>query len=40
MTATTLFDELREALAQQEFDGAAVGIVLGTTKSCLAVARV
>lgn len=39
MTATTVFDELREALAQQEIDGAAVGIDLGTTKSCIAVAR-
>ena len=39
MTANTVFDELREALAQQEVDGAAVGIDLGTTKSCIAVAR-
>lgn len=39
MTATTVFDELREALAQQEIDGVAVGIDLGTTKSCIAVAR-
>ena len=39
MTATTVFDELREALAKQEVDGAAVGIDLGTTKSCIAVAR-
>ena len=39
MTATTVFDELREALAQEEIDGAAVGIDLGTTKSCIAVAR-
>ena len=39
MTATTVFDELRDALAQMEFDGTAVGIDLGTTKSCIAVAR-
>ena len=39
MTATTVFDELRGLLAQMEFDGAAVGIDLGTTKSCIAVAR-
>ena len=39
MTATTVFNELRDALAQMEFDGAAVGIDLGTTKSCIAVAR-
>lgn len=39
MTATTVFDELREALAQQEIDGVAVGIDLVTTKSCIAVAR-
>ncbi len=39
MTATTVFDDLRDALAELEFDGAAVGIDLGTTKSCIAVAR-
>ena len=39
MVATTVFDDLREALAVQAFDGAAVGIDLGTTKSCIAVAR-
>ncbi len=39
MAATTVFDDLRDALAEQEFDGAAVGIDLGTTKSCIAVAR-
>ncbi|MBP7623353.1 MAG: Hsp70 family protein [Xanthomonadales bacterium] len=39
MTATTVFDDLRDALAQEEFDGMAVGIDLGTTKSCIAVAR-
>ena len=39
MAATTVFDELRDALAEQEFDGTAVGIDLGTTKSCIAVAR-
>ncbi|MGE4070190.1 MAG: Hsp70 family protein [Lysobacterales bacterium] len=39
MTATTVFDELRDVLVQMEFDGAAVGIDLGTTKSCIAVAR-
>lgn len=39
MTATTVFDELRDALAELEFEGAAVGIDLGTTKSCIAVAR-
>ncbi len=39
MTATIGFDELREALTQQEIDGAAVGIDLGTTKSCIALAR-
>lgn len=38
MTATTVFDELRETLARQTFDGWAVGIDLGTTKSCIAVA--
>ena len=32
MTATTVFDELRETLARQTFDGWAVGIDLGTTK--------
>jgi len=39
MAATTVFDDLRDALAAQAFDGAAVGIDLGTTKSCIAVAR-
>jgi len=39
MAATTVFDDLRDALAKQELDGAAVGIDLGTTKSCIAVAR-
>ncbi len=39
MTAPTVFDELREALALGQFDDAAVGIDLGTTKSCIAVAR-
>ncbi len=39
MAATTVFDDLRDALAEQKFDGAAVGIDLGTTKSCIAVAR-
>jgi molecular chaperone DnaK (HSP70) len=39
MAATTVFDDLRDALAKQEFDGTAVGIDLGTTKSCIAVAR-
>ncbi|MBL0028266.1 MAG: Hsp70 family protein [Rhodanobacteraceae bacterium] len=39
MTTTTVFDELRDALAELEFEGAAVGIDLGTTKSCVAVAR-
>ena len=38
MTATMVFDELRDALAQMEFDGIAVSIDLGTTKSCIAVA--
>jgi molecular chaperone DnaK len=38
MTAT-VFDDLRDTLAKQEFDGMAVGIDLGTTKSCIAVAR-
>lgn len=39
MTTKTVFDELRAALADKEFDGTAVGIDLGTTKSCIAVAR-
>lgn len=39
MAANTVFDELRTALAEEEFDGLAVGIDLGTTKSCIAVAR-
>lgn len=39
MTASTVFDELRDTLLKLEFEGAAVGIDLGTTKSCIAVAR-
>lgn len=38
MTPITVFDELRDALAGLEFEGAAFGIDLGTTKSCIAVA--
>ncbi len=38
MTATTVFDELPDALSRQEFDGTTVGIDLGTTKSCIAAA--
>jgi hypothetical protein len=30
------FEDLRDAQAEQEFDGAAIGIDLGTTKSCIA----
>jgi molecular chaperone DnaK len=39
MTATTVFDDLRDALAHRQFAGSTVGIDLGTTKSCVAVAR-
>lgn len=38
MTTTTVVDELGTALAEHEFDGAAVGVDLGTTKNCIAVA--
>jgi molecular chaperone DnaK (HSP70) len=39
MTPRTVFDDLREALARHPVDGHAIGIDLGTTKSCIAVAR-
>ena len=32
MPTTTVFDDLRIALTKQDFEGAAVGIDLGTTK--------
>lgn len=38
MSTTGLFDGLRQALIADEIDVSAVGIDLGTTKSCLAVA--
>jgi hypothetical protein len=37
MGATTVFDDLRDVLAQQAYEGSAIGIDLGTTKSCIAV---
>lgn len=39
MGTSTVFDELRTSLANQQLDGFTVGIDLGTTKSCIAVAR-
>ena len=39
MGATTVFDDLRDVLAQQAYEGSAIGIDLGTTKSCIALAR-
>ncbi len=39
MGATTVFDDLRDVLAQQAYEGSAIGIDLGTTKSCIALAH-
>ena len=39
MSTARLFTGLREALAARAFDAPAIGIDLGTTKSCIAVAR-
>ena len=39
MRIPTVFDELRTALLGLEFEGSAIGIDLGTTKSCIALAR-
>lgn len=39
MAATTVFDELRDAVANRRIDKVAVGIDLGTTKSCVAAAH-
>ncbi|MBK9494698.1 MAG: tetratricopeptide repeat protein [Xanthomonadales bacterium] len=40
MSTGSLFDALRHALLAKGFESPAVGIDLGTTKSCIAVARV
>ncbi|MBK8285023.1 MAG: Hsp70 family protein [Ahniella sp.] len=39
MPVTTVFDDLRRTLSEKAFDGSAIGIDLGTTKSCIATAR-
>lgn len=39
MGTSTVFDDLRKTLVEREFEGVAIGIDLGTTKSCIAMAR-
>jgi len=39
MAHPTLFDQLRDALIEADDDRLALGIDLGTTKSCIAAAR-